>query len=129
MTLRARVEPLPVSRDPRGLLIEPLGPDELPAQRNVHLVVTGPGQIRGNHFHRSGTEIVTVLGPALVRLREEGQLRDVTIPEGQAYRFVLPPGVSHAVQNTGSKPMVLVSFNSSAYDPASPDVERDVLIS
>jgi dTDP-4-dehydrorhamnose 3,5-epimerase-like enzyme len=129
MTLRARVEPFRVSRDPRGLLVEPLGPDELAAQRNVHLVVTAPGQIRGNHFHRLGTEIVTVLGPALVRLREAGNVRDVTIPEGQAYRFILPPGVSHAFQNTGSGPMVLVAFNSSAYDAASPDVERDLLIS
>jgi dTDP-4-dehydrorhamnose 3,5-epimerase-like enzyme len=129
MTLRARVEPLPVRRDLRGLLLEPLGPDELSAQRNVHLVVTAPGQIRGNHFHRLGTEIVTVLGPALVRLREAGNLREVTIPGGQAYRFVLPPGVSHAFQNTGSAPMTLVAFNSSAYDAASPDVERDVLIS
>jgi hypothetical protein len=83
MMLRARVEPLPVSRDPRGLLIEPLGPVELPAQRNVHLVVTGPGQIRGNHFHRLGTEIVTVLGPALVRLREEGQLLMSPFPKSK----------------------------------------------
>jgi dTDP-4-dehydrorhamnose 3,5-epimerase-like enzyme len=128
MTLRASVEPLGGNRDPRGVVIEPLGPRELPIQRNVHLVLTGPGQVRGNHFHRLGTEIVTVLGPALVRLREQGELRDLVVPSGEAYRFVLPPGVSHAFQNTGSEPMVLIAFDSSAYDPASPDVQRDVLI-
>ena len=128
MKLRASVEALNGSRDPRGIVLEPLGPDELASQRNVHLVLTGPGQVRGNHVHRLGTEIVTVLGPALVRLREEGALRDVTVPDGEAYRFVLPPGVSHAFQNTGSEPMVLVGFNTAAYDPASPDVERDPLI-
>jgi hypothetical protein len=36
--------------------------------------------------------------------------------------------VSHAFQNTGSEPMVLVAFSIAAYNPASPDVERDVLI-
>jgi dTDP-4-dehydrorhamnose 3,5-epimerase-like enzyme len=129
MELRASVEPLSGSRDPRGVVIEPLGSQDLPTQRNVHLVLTAPGQVRGNHFHRLGTEIVTVLGPALVRLREQGELREVSVPRGQAYRFVLPPGVAHAFQNTGSEPMVLVAFNSSAYDPSNPDVERDVLIS
>jgi UDP-2-acetamido-2,6-beta-L-arabino-hexul-4-ose reductase len=127
MELRAGVEPLNGSRDPRGIVLEPLDPGELAAQRNVHLVLTGPGQVRGNHFHRLGTEIATVLGPALVRVREKGALRDIHVPEGIAYRFVLPPGVSHAFQNTGSGPMVLVAF-STAYNPASPDVERDVLI-
>lgn len=129
MELRASVEPLSGSRDPRGVVIEPLGSQDLPTQRNVHLVLTAPGQVRGNHFHRLGTEIVTVLGPALVRLREQGELREVSVPRGQAYRFVLPPGVAHPLQNTGSEPMVLVAFNSSAYDLSSPDVERDVLIS
>jgi quercetin dioxygenase-like cupin family protein len=128
MTPRASLEALGGSRDSRGIVVEPLGPDELAAQRNVHLVLTGPGQVRGNHVHRLGTEIATVLGPALVRLREAGALRDVTVPEGEAYRFVLPPGISHAFQNTGSEPMVLVAFNTAAYDPVSPDVERDVLI-
>jgi UDP-2-acetamido-2,6-beta-L-arabino-hexul-4-ose reductase len=128
MKLLASVEPLNGSRDPRRIVLEPLAPAELASQRNLHLVLTGPGQVRGNHFHRLGTEIATVLGPALVRLREEGALRDINVPKGEAYRFVLPPGVSHAFQNTGSELMVLVAFSTTAYNAASPDMERDVLI-
>lgn len=125
---RARVEPVTIHADPRGLVLEPAGPAELPAQRNAHLVTTMPGAVRGNHYHDRGTEIAVVVGPGRVRLRESGVLRDVEVPAGEAWRFTIPPRVSHAFQNTGSAPMLLVAFNTEAYDPAHPDVVRDVLI-
>ena len=128
MSARATVERVPLRADPRGLVLEPLGPSELPAQRNAHLVLTAPGGIRGNHRHERGTEVALVLGPALVRLREGDATRDVTVPAGAAYRFVLPPGVAHAFQATGDAPMVLIAFNTEPHDPASPDVVREILI-
>lgn len=125
---RARVEPVTIHADPRGLVLEPAGPAELPAQRNAHLVTTNPGAVRGNHYHERGTEIAVVVGPCRVRLRESGALRDVEVPPGEAWRFTFPPRVSHAFQNTGTVPMLLVAFNTEAYDAAHPDVVRDVLI-
>jgi len=127
-TPRATVEPLTLHADPRGILLEPLGADALPAQRNSHLVVTAPGAVRGNHRHELGTETIVVLGPGLVRLREGDATRDVEVPAGEGYRFVIPPGVAHAFQNTGAAPMVLVSFSTRAFDPAAADVVREVLI-
>ena len=125
---RATVEPVRHHADPRGVVLEPIGPDDLPHQRNVHLATTAPGAVRGNHYHERGTEILVVIGPALARLREEGRVRDVEVPAGEAYRFVMPPRVSHAFRNTGSSPMVLVAFNTVEHDPAAPDLVRDVLI-
>jgi dTDP-4-dehydrorhamnose 3,5-epimerase-like enzyme len=122
-------EVLRVHRDARGSVTEPLTPDLLPGQRNVHLVVSAPGVVRGNHLHRRGTEVLTVIGPALVRTRPEGgEAADVHVPPGDVYRFTFPPGVAHAIQNTGSDPGVLVAFNTEEHDPANPDVERAVLI-
>jgi mannose-6-phosphate isomerase-like protein (cupin superfamily) len=69
-----------------------------------------------------------VFGPALVRFRTRGTIGDIEVPEGEAHRFTIPPGVSHAVCNTGSEPALLVAFNTVAHDPAAPDVVRDVLI-
>jgi UDP-2-acetamido-2,6-beta-L-arabino-hexul-4-ose reductase len=127
-TARATVEPLDISTDARGLVVEPMGPDGYAAQRNAHLVLTGPGHLRGNHYHRHGTEVALVLGPALVRLRDADGLRDYPIEPGQAVRFTLPPGVPHAMLNTGEAPMIILSFNTEAHDPAAPDVVREVLI-
>ena len=124
----ATVEPVRFVGDSRGLVVEPLAPHEIPAQRNVHLALTEPGEIRGNHYHERGTEVAVVVGPALVRVREGDGTRDVEVPEGLPYRFIFPPRVSHAFLNTGDAPMVIVSFNTERHDPAAPDVVRDVLL-
>jgi dTDP-4-dehydrorhamnose 3,5-epimerase-like enzyme len=128
MEPRITIEPVSFASDPRGLVLEPVGEDTLPHQRNVHLVLTEPGAVRGNHYHRRGSEVAVVLGPALFRYREAGEIRDVQVPEGQAYRFTIPPGLPHAIQNTGRSPMVLVAFNTVVHDPNDPDVVRDPLI-
>jgi dTDP-4-dehydrorhamnose 3,5-epimerase-like enzyme len=126
--MKTTVEVVRCSRDARGLVFEPLGPDLLPLQKNVHAVLTEPGAIRGNHYHRFCTEIAVVLGPALVRFREGGQVWDAQVLEGEAHRFTIPPGVAHAFQNAGTKPMLLVAFSSTVFDATNPDVVRDELI-
>lgn len=128
MNSQVVIQPVSLHTDPRGAVFEPLGPEGLAAQRNVHVALTEPGCVRGNHYHERGTEVAVVMGPALVRLRENGALRDVLVPAGTAFRFSIPPGVSHAFQNTGPGIQFLVGFNTVAHDPAHPDVVRDVLI-
>lgn len=121
-------ETLRVARDARGMVFEPLRAEELAGQQNVHVVLTQPGEVRGNHFHRNATETVAIVGPALVRMRVGGVVTDFEIPEGEARRFVIPPGVSHAFRHGGTFPAVLVSFSTQPHDPQNPDTHRDVLI-
>jgi UDP-2-acetamido-2,6-beta-L-arabino-hexul-4-ose reductase len=122
------IEPLATAADARGFVLEPIGPDDLPHQQNVHMVFTEPGHVRGNHHHQRGREVTVVLGPALFRYRDGATVRDVDIPPGSAYRITIPPGVAHAFQNPGPGRMVLIGFNTEPHDPARPDVVRDVLI-
>jgi len=112
------VERLTVHADTRGSVFEPVGPDALPAQRNVHVVVSEPGAIRGNHLHPRGTEVIAIQGPALFRCREGEEVRDTEIPAGEVFRFTIPPGVAHALQNTGETTTIAVSFVDVAHDPA-----------
>jgi len=120
------VDHLAAHVDARGSVFEPLGLDALPHQRNVHVVVTEPGAVRGNHLHPRGTETLVIQGPALFRCREDGELADTEIPAGAVYRFIIPPGVAHALKNTGAAPSVAISFVTVAQDPA--NVVRDVLL-
>ena len=96
--------------------------------RNVHVVLTEPGQVRGNHRHFRGDEQITVCGPALARWREGDELHEREIPEGTVRRFTFGPGVAHAFKNTGAGQMVIVSFNTEPHDPAVPDTTRDVIL-
>ena len=125
---KVTIEMLRCSRDPRGFVFEPLEADSLPFQKNAHVVMTEPGAIRGNHYHREAAEITVVVGPALVRFREEGHVWDVQVLDGEAQRFIIPPGVSHAFQNVGNKPMLLAAFSTALFNATNPDVVRDQLI-
>jgi dTDP-4-dehydrorhamnose 3,5-epimerase-like enzyme len=126
--MSVKVERLRTAVDARGDVFEPLDAAGLSAQRNVHVVWTHPGQVRGNHFHSEGYEISAVRGPALVRYREGGELTELHVPPGEAWRFTFPPGVVHAFQNTGETPMIIVSFNTTPHDPARPDTTREVVL-
>jgi dTDP-4-dehydrorhamnose 3,5-epimerase-like enzyme len=128
MNSQVTVENVSHFSDARGWVIEPVSGQMLAGQRNVHVVFSEPGAIRGNHYHERSTEVFVVIGPALIRVRESGAIRDVCVPEGVAMRFTVPPGVAHAIQNTGLRPMVLMSFSTAPHDQAQPDTVPVVLI-
>ncbi len=128
MNTRVIFEKLEPHADRRGWVVEPLPPELIPAQHNVHVVVTEPGCVRGNHFHQRGIEVTVLEGPALVRLREGGEVREIQVSDGELVRFTFPAGTSHAFKNTGSQRTMLIAFNTVEHDPTSPDVVRDVLI-
>jgi dTDP-4-dehydrorhamnose 3,5-epimerase-like enzyme len=138
------VEQLRRAVDTRGQVFEPLDALGLSAQRNVHVVTTRPQQIRGNHFHHNGTEVTAVVGPARVRYRrpevtavvgparvryrQDAEIITVDVPADEVWRFVFPPRVTHAFQNTGAGSMLVVSFNTETHDPQNPDTTRDVIL-
>lgn len=128
MNPAVEIEAMKVHQDARGFLYEPLNAAQMAEYRNVHVVVTEPGAIRGNHRHVEGVEITTLSGPALVRYRLNGAVHDVQVPAGAVWRFRFPPGVAHAFRNDGAAPMVLVSFNTLEHDPNKPDAVREVLL-
>jgi dTDP-4-dehydrorhamnose 3,5-epimerase-like enzyme len=124
----ATVQAVKTHRDVRGTLFEPLTDAELQSQKNVHVVLTQPGEIRGNHVHLTAVETTTVVGPCVVRLKEEGTIRDIQVPAGEILRFTIPPGVVHAFRNTGDSSMVLVSFSTNLHDPAGADTQREQIL-
>jgi dTDP-4-dehydrorhamnose 3,5-epimerase-like enzyme len=126
--MRVCIEPVNTHRDIRGSLFEPLDDAELAAQKNVHVVLTQPNEVRGNHVHERAVEMTSVVGPCLVRLKEADQIRDVEVPAGETWRFTIPPGVVHAYRNTGDSVMVLISFSTEVHDPNAADTRREQIL-
>jgi len=124
----AVVQAVKTHRDARGVLFEPLSDAELTAQKNVHVVLTQPNGVRGNHVHKTAVEITSVVGPCLIRLKESGIVRDIEVPAGEIYRLEIPAGVVHAFRNTGNAAMVLVSFSSNLHDPSGADTLREQIL-
>jgi dTDP-4-dehydrorhamnose 3,5-epimerase-like enzyme len=125
---RAKMQSVKTHRDSRGVLFEPLSDAELKSQKNVHVVLTQPNEVRGNHVHQTAVEITSVVGPCLIRLKEAGVVRDIDVPAGEIYRLEIPPGVVHAFRNTGDSAMVLVSFSSNLHDPTGADTVREHIL-
>src|ERR1700727_1786943 len=125
---RATLQSVKTHRDARGTLFEPLTEAELQAQKNVHVVLTQPNEVRGNHVHRTAVETTTVVGPCRVRLKEEGEIKDIDVAAGDILRLTIPPGVVHAFRNTGRSAMVLVSFSTNLHDPEGTDTEREQIL-
>jgi dTDP-4-dehydrorhamnose 3,5-epimerase-like enzyme len=125
---RVVVQSVKTHRDARGSLFEPLTDAELECQKNVHVVLTQPNEVRGNHAHRTAVETTSVVGPCLIRLKEAGTLRDLEVPEGETWRLTIPPGVVHAFRNTGTAVMVLVSFSTNLHDPGGSDTIREQIL-
>ncbi len=126
--MKVLVEQIDQKSDHRGSVWEPLDHTELGDQHNCHVVVTEPGGIRGNHFHKIGTEIASQGGPALVKFRDESGDHSVVIGEGEIVRFVFPPNCPHTFQNNGTTPNLLVAFNTEIFNRETPDVYPEPLI-
>lgn len=126
--MRVKVEQVVVHADTRGRVFEPLEGAALGRFRNVHAVLTEPGAVRGNHYHRRGTEVLAVAGPMWVRVREGKTVRDYDVPAGEVWRFTFPPGVAHAMKNIGPEAAWMVGFNTEPHDRSAPDVHPAPLL-
>ncbi len=106
--MNVKIEQLTTHADLRGFVFEPIANELLSTQKNSHVVISAPDAIRGNHYHLYGTETIAVVGPALLRFKEENDIYDVEVPSKQIYKFVIPPKVAHAIKNTGKKENLLI---------------------
>jgi dTDP-4-dehydrorhamnose 3,5-epimerase-like enzyme len=122
------IERVQTHGDARGTLFEPVDDRQIATTRNVHVVLSEPGCVRGNHRHIVGTEISVVMGPAQVRLKEDDVIRDLEIPAGETWRLTIPPGVTHAYRNPGPGTMMLIGFNTELHNPEHPDAVREEIL-
>ena len=126
--MKVHIDQLKTLLDLRGIVFEPIDKDNINSQKNIHVVISEPGAVRGNHYHLRGTETLAVVGPALIRVKENDELRDFEVLSGQVYRFIIPPKVVHAIKNIGDKYSILVAFNTVEHNPQKPDQVRESIL-
>ena len=114
--------PLEAKSDHRGSFAELL---RTQGCGQFSVIVTKPGQTRGDHWHHSKWEIFyTVSGRGLVRLRKLGSNDVLEIPVfGDRLQGVrMLPGYTHSITNlSDTEDLVTLIWASESFDPARPD--------
>ncbi len=104
--------------------------DFLRRMADIHLASTGPGAVRGNHYHLCGREVIVILpGPAWSLHWDEGEgmaAEHRSFDGGSAVLVLVSPGSSHAVRNDGKVPLWLMACSSEPYDPTETVIRKVV---
>ena len=85
---------------------------------------TGPGVVRGNHYHDTKVEKFAVLeGEAIIRFRHIQAEDVIEYPvSGREFRVVdIPPGYTHSIENIGQSELIVLFWAYEPFDPAAPD--------
>lgn len=122
--MKIQISELPNRGDARGVSFT--APAEalvfVGRMKDVHLAATGPGAVRGNHYHLRRREAIVVLPETKWSFHwdeGEGAAAQHREFDGKTAVLVLvAPGASHAVRNDGHETLWLMAISSEPYDPA-----------
>ena len=113
--------PLETAADDRGCFAEII---RTPDRGQLSVTVTKPGMTRGRHWHQSKNErFIAVAGEGRITLSSlDGAGSTVYDVSGARPEVVeIPPGYTHAIENTGTGDLVTVIWSNEPFDPGRPD--------
>ena len=97
----------------------------------THIATIEPGAVRGNHFHRGRRELIFLSFTGRCKLAwrpQGGETRTEEFRDPGAVLLLVERGTAHAIENTGNRPVQVVSCSNGEFDPENPDTIRQVLL-
>ena len=123
-----RVVNLEKKEDERGFFCELIQGKYVPVPDGFGLVyvsqASGPGVIKGNHYHRRKTEWFSVIrgrAELVLKDRKSSERMRVVMGEDEMKMVKVPPDVIHAFRNIGKAEMLLLAYISEPFNPDDPD--------
>jgi UDP-2-acetamido-2,6-beta-L-arabino-hexul-4-ose reductase len=113
-----------MKRDERGWLFELIKSEKA---GQIFISTTKPGKVRGNHYHDTKVEkFCLVKGKALISLRKVNSAEQYAFDvDDTSIQIVdIPPGYTHAIQNTGTEDCIVLFWANEVMDPTRPDTYR-----
>ena len=111
-----QVKEIEFYQDDRGWCIRPISDDDIKDGiiSDIHMVSMKPGTIRGNHYHVNKTEHILIIGSTcrvLVVDNNTKEREEKILENNEKDLFVIPPGVTHAIENIGNDVSYLFCFS------------------
>ncbi len=90
-------------------------------------VVSGiPGVVRGNHYHKRTTEWFCLLkGKGKLGLKKADETDYISLDAENPKLIEIPPGITHAIKNTGDDIMLFFAYASERFNPEDDDICRE----
>ncbi len=111
-----QVKEIEFYQDDRGWCIRPIPDDDIEKSiiSDIHMVSMKPGAIRGNHYHVNKTENILIIGSTcrmLVVDNNTKEKEEKILENNEKTMFVIPPDVTHAIENVGNEISYLLCFS------------------
>jgi len=111
-----QVKEIEFYQDDRGWCIRPISDDDIEKGiiSDIHMVSMKPGAIRGNHYHVNKTENIFIMGSTcrmLVVDNNTKEKEEKIIENNEKTLLVIPPDVTHAIENIGNEVSYLFCFS------------------
>jgi UDP-2-acetamido-2,6-beta-L-arabino-hexul-4-ose reductase len=121
------IKRLEVKKDERGWLVEILRNEALKRgdRFGQFLITTAyPGYIKGNHYHTRKFEWYCVIrgeGRLVLQDNTTGEKEDVFLTGEELSLVMIPPGITHAIENTGKDILSVLIYIDDPFNESDPD--------
>ncbi|HEX8964929.1 MAG TPA: WxcM-like domain-containing protein [Patescibacteria group bacterium] len=124
--MNINIKKLEIKSDDRGWLTEILNAQEVYEEKFGQLIVTTAlsGKTKGKHYHKRKKEWFCVIkgnGLLSIKNRETGEVWEQEIGENNMVIVEIPVGMWHAIANTGSEEMFLLTYTNETFNPQDTD--------
>lgn len=128
-----QIKEIEFDQDDRGWSIRPITDEEISAGRikDIHIVSMRPGAIRGNHYHAYKTEHIFVMGSTcrvVVMDNNTKEREEEIIEHNKKALLVIPPHVTHAIENIGNEMSYLLCYSKAEEDLDMSDVVKNKIV-
>lgn len=124
--MNIQIQSLEKHADQRGYLTEILkDTDNTKEIKQVYSSSSKPGSVRGNHYHMSKIEWLSVIRGKARLICEDNNTKEkeeLIISDDFPMVVEIRPYVSHAIQNIGNEDMYLLVITNKIFDQKNPDV-------
>ena len=128
-----QIKEIEFDQDDRGWSIKPITDEEISTSKikDIHIVSMRPGAIRGNHYHAYKTEHIFVIGSTcrvVVMDNNTKEKEEKIIEHNKNTLLVIPPHVTHAIENIGNEMSYLLCYSKVKEDLDTNDVVKNKII-
>jgi len=119
-----------IHKDHRGFLLRLVRKEHVGDRifGDSYILSSIPGVVRGNHFHKRTTEwFCLIKGKGCLGLKKGEQVDFINLDDKNFKLIEIPPGISHAIKNTGDEIMIFFAYADERFNPDDDDIHSEII--